>query len=482
LALSGGSLGPDPSLFALTGYLMLGMAAVIAGLLAVGTATLPFFFLIVWLMELTLRLAADATGLLLFKVPLILFRGLRRSPLRTSLTYLALFVFTGVLAMIYTIINFIGLATAEKEANFKVIMTEKYSIPSLMPPGYEGRLKGLIAQLPKELQPVNGDDDVIAWSFVGGTTDPTNPRPENAMFAFCVDPKKITTMMDGLEKKDLTDAEYAQMLDYQRQMQEDFRRVIVSKTRLEKMNLRVGQKIKLSGLNYKDITFEFEIIGLLPDGKYEGTAFCSREYLDRMLKSYENSHNGERHPFADRCVNLIWARVPTRESYERLAEMVNDPKNFSAPAVKMETASAGIGSFLDAYKDIFFGMKYILCPAIVGIMSLVIANAISIGVRERRGEMAVLKVLGFRPWHVMALVLGEALLIGALAGGMSVLLCWGGLGNVKFQIAFLGAFFVPTAVLLYGPLLGMAVGFVGSIGPALSAKDVKVSEVFSKVA
>jgi len=50
-----------------------------------------------------------------------------------------------------------------------------------------------------------------------------------------------------------------------------------------------------------------------------------------------------------------------------------------------------------AYRDIFLGVKYILVPAVLVSMALVIANAISISVRERRGEMAVLKVLGFGP-------------------------------------------------------------------------------------
>ena len=47
-------------------------------------------------------------------------------------------------------------------------------------------------------------------------------------------------------------------------------------------------------------------------------------------------------------------------------------------------------------------------------MSLVIANAISISVRERRTEMAVLKVLGFA-LQILRLVLGEALLLGVLS-------------------------------------------------------------------
>jgi putative ABC transport system permease protein len=256
----------------------------------------------------------------------------------------------------------------------------------------------------------------------------------------------------------------------------------VSPSRLKKMNVQVGQKLKLTSMNYRDIVFEFEIVGTLPDGKYEGVGFCSRAYLDAMIRSYASAHNGEPHPLANRCVNLIWVRVPNRESYERIAAAVSDTKNFSAPAAKVETASAGIGAFMEAYKDIFWGMKFILAPAMLVIMSLVVANAISISVRERRTEMAVLKVLGFQPWHVAGMILGEALLVGAIAGAMSTLLTWGLLGNFKFQIAFLGAFIVPKEVLVLGPTLGMFVAFVGSVGPALSAKNVRVAEVFARQA
>ena len=473
--------GFDPSLVMMTWYLLSSSIMMMMVAFLIGIITLPIFFAIIFVAELVLQ-ALSETGLLLFKVPLVLFRGLRRTPLRTSLTYLALFVLTAVLAVLYSMVSFIGEVTRDKESNFKVIMTEKYSIPSMMPPAYEDDLKQLISTLPKHLQPVNGDDDIIAWSFVGGTTDPNNPKPENALFMFCVDPRKIPLMMDGLEKKDLTDAEYAELLENVRKMQEDPRRILVDEERLTQMNLRIGQKLKLSSINYKDIVFEFEIAGLLPKGKYARVGFCSRQYLDNMLKAYQSSHGGQSHPLADKMVALIWVRVPSKEAHERLAAMVTDTKNFNSPAAKLETASSGIGAFLEPYKDIFFGIKWLLSPAMVIIMSLVVANAISISVRERRTEMAVLKVLGFQPWHVMALVLGEALLIGVLAGGMSTMLVWAGLGSFKFQIAFLGAFKVPIEVVVMGPIIGMAVAFVGSIGPALSAKNVKVAEVFAKTA
>lgn len=474
-------MGFDPSLMLLTGYLLAGVGTILGIASVLGVITLPIFFLFVWVAELVLAWLSES-GSLAVKVMLMLFRGLRRSPLRTSLTYLALFVLTFVLCMIYTVITFIGRATSEKEANFKIIMTEKYSIPSMMPPGYEDRLRGIIEKLPKDLQPVNGNDDMIAWSFVGGTTDPSNPKPENALFMFCVEPRKIPLMMDGLERKDLTDAEWAEMERCTKLMEEDFRRIMVSPSRMKKMNVQVGQKLKLTSIGYKDVVFDFEIVGTLPDGKYEGVGFCSRAYLDAMLKSWSTAHNGEPHPLANKCVNLIWVRVPTREAYERIAAEVSEAKNFSAPAVKVETASAGIGTFMEAYKSIFNGMKYVLSPAMLIIMSLVVANAISISARERRTEMAVLKVLGFLPWHVAGLILGEALLVGAIAGGMSTGVAWGLLGNFKFQVAFLGAFIVPKEVLIIGPVLGMCVAVIGSIGPALSAKNVRVAEVFARQA
>ena len=473
--------GFDPSLFMLSGYIFAGLAVANLIALLLGVVTLPLFFLFIYAAEFVLSLLSES-GSLLVKVTLLLFRGLRRSPLRTSLTYLALFVLTLVLTLVYTIVSFIGRATTEKDANFKIIMTEKYSIPSLMPPKYETDLKHLIETMPPDLRPVNGDDDVIAWSFVAGTTDPSNPKPENALFMFCVEPRKIPLMMDGLEKKDLTDSEYAELQECVRLMQEDHRRILVSKSRLQKMNVKVGDKLKLSSLNYRDIVFEFEIVGVLPDGKYEGVGFCSRGYLDAMLKAYASSHNGENHPLATKCVNLIWVRVPNRQSYEQIAAAVSETKNFSGPAAKIETASAGIGTFMEAYKDIFWGMKYVLAPAMLAIMSLVVGNAISIGVRERRTEMAVLKVLGFQPRHVMGMILGEAMLVGLIAGAMSTFLAWSLLGSVKFQIAFLGAFIVPNEVLIIGPVLGMGVAFVGSIGPALSAKNVRAAEVFAKQA
>src|SRR5215211_6680243 len=125
----------DTSMLQLTGYLFAGLVGLIALAVALGVFTLPAFFFILWVSDKLTGALAAATGWFPFKLVLIMFRGLRRSMLRTSLTYLAIFVLTLVLCLIYAVFHMNGTATTEKEANFKAIVTHKTMIPSQMPAG-----------------------------------------------------------------------------------------------------------------------------------------------------------------------------------------------------------------------------------------------------------------------------------------------------------------------------------------------------------
>src|SRR5947209_1759725 len=190
-------VAPDPSIVLMSGYLFIGLGGLIAIAFVIGLFTLPVFFLVLYLVEQAARVAAESTGAFTAKLVLIMFRGLRRSPLRTSLTYLALFVLTMVLAFIYSVLVFMDNVTKEKEANFKAIVTHRTMVPSQMPPGHYERFKRLVLEeLPPEMRPVNGDKDIMSWAFVLGTTDKVNKKPDNAMFLLSTEPGKIQTMMD----------------------------------------------------------------------------------------------------------------------------------------------------------------------------------------------------------------------------------------------------------------------------------------------
>lgn len=407
------------------------------------------------------------------KLFLLILKNLRRNLLRTALTCIAIFVLVIVVTLVWTVLWFLDRMTAEKSQDFKAIVTEKYQVPSQMPFAYARSLEEGAVSHPDDVRPT----DSMTWQFYGGTIDPANRTRENMVFFFAMEPKKLIPMMDELENLDPA------LVD---KLLLNKRGCILGTERLEAMNKRVGERITVTSINYKDINLEFDILGTFPPGRYDQSAVMNRDYLNDALDAYPKTHGGTKHPLADRSLNLVWLRVPDSDAFRRLADQIMISSQYTSPAVKCETASSGISSFLEAYRDLLNFMKWVLVPAILVTMTLVVTNAISISVRERRPEMAVLKVLGFGPGQILFLVLGEALLIGSLSGftsaSLTYLLISHVIGGIKFPIAFFPAFFVPINAMWWGLSLGAGTALAGSIVPAWSARTVKVSEVFSKVA
>lgn len=465
---------------------------------------------LMWFLDSPWRVTTAAAALLVLLLTFLYFdqvlfytrlitKSLRRNLLRTILTSLATFVLVLVITMVWTVLYVLDAVTSEKTKDLKAIVTERWQIPSQMPFSYAATLSEGAARKEGDIRP----QDAMTWTFVGGTLDPAKRTRENIIFFFAMDPAKLmraerdergnlkrgsngkvlfNTMMDDLDQ--LSDQEI-DLLDLAcREMEKDRRKVVLGKERLAAINKKVGERFTLTCINYPDIELELEIIGEFPDGRYNQSALMNREYILEALEAWKRK-NGRPHPMAEKCLNLVWLRVPNTDAFRQVADQIMTSPDFTTPAVKCETASSGVASFLDAYRDLLWGMRWLLVPAILVTMSLVIANAISISVRERRTEMAVLKVLGFGPGQILILVLGEALLLGVLAGlasaGTAYLLINSYLGGIKFPIAFFPAFFIPTDALWWGPVLGGLTAFVGSILPAWSARQVKVAEVFSKI-
>ncbi len=413
-------------------------------------------------------------------------KNLRRHLLRTALTAAAIGVLAVMITIIWTIIYFIDLITIERSKDLKIIVTYKHSVPSQLPKTHadyfdprhpEGLLPGLRAPATKKSL-YYGPNDFMTWSFYGGTTDPKNITPDTLVLFFVMEPDQIIPMMDDLG--DL-DPSLVEALKKKREA------CLLGADKMKALNKRVGERFTLTGTNYKGIDPDFEIAGVLPDGRYNTSAIMRMDYFDYLFDKYEKV-KGQRHPLADKRLNLIWIRVGSRETFETIGDVIEreGKSRFTTYPVKVETASSLVGSFLEAYRDIIWAMKYFLVPGMLVVMALVMANAISITVRERRPEMAVMKVLGYRPNQIMLLILGEAMLVGALAGLLAAgatfaffNLRWGG---IPFRIGFFPVFRIPESALLWGLAIGAMTAFSGSIVPAWTARTVKVSEVFSKVA
>lgn len=488
---------PSTSLLELAVYATAVLFLLLVILVQLAVASLPVFFGALGLMELGLRLVnnfPDPIGKI-SKVGGLVFRNLRRNLLRTALTYCALFVLTGMLTFLYGILKGIDKFMEEKEGAQIVIMTEKFGLPSQLPPGYPTKLKEIIREkLPPNERPADIEKNFMTWSFVVGTLEqnPTKITQENSMFFFALQPDAIREEMmttHGLNKKDLGDEDWGKLCAVIDLVNQDKRNIVIGEDRLKLIGKQVGDEIKLYSMNYKDVEFEFKIVGAFPSNSPLGMAAAMRyDYLAAKLDEYQ-ARTGKPHPMVDRSVNLVWVRMPTKEGYQHLAEIVGQTGSFNNPAVKMETFSAAVQSFMEPFKDILWGLKRLIMPAIVIIMCLVIGITITIGVRERWGEMAVLKVLGFQPWQVMGMIVSEAVLIGVYGGMLSTwtvyflprIISWAN-KQAGGSFKFFDKMDFSEWILLYGPLLGIAIGLVGAALPSWNARKVKVSEVFAQVA
>jgi putative ABC transport system permease protein len=169
------------------------------------------------------------------------------------------------------------------------------------------------------------------------------------------------------------------------------------------------------------------------------------------------------------------------ESYSRVTEQIDSSGLFQNPAVKCETLSAYAVTQLDSFRDIIWGMRWLLSPAILITLALVITNSVSIGLRERRKEIAVLKVLGYRPGQVLSLILGEAALIGALSGILSSMLVYQVVNHLMHNDDAVLPVYIPESAFYWGPIVGALTGIAGSLIPAWTACKVQVSAVFARV-
>jgi putative ABC transport system permease protein len=127
------------------------------------------------------------------------------------------------------------------------------------------------------------------------------------------------------------------------------------------------------------------------------------------------------------------------------------------------------------------GIGLAVCFAIL----LVTANTMSMAVRERRTEIAVLKTLGFRGGQVMALIVVEGILLGALGGALGIAgttaFLWGlnhapgvmlpGLAQVALR--------APVALFAFG--IAVLLGFLAAFVPAWGAYRGQVVEMLRPV-
>jgi putative ABC transport system permease protein len=120
---------------------------------------------------------------------------------------------------------------------------------------------------------------------------------------------------------------------------------------------------------------------------------------------------------------------------------------------------------------------------------LVTANTMSMAVRERRTEIAVLKTLGFSSGRVMGLIVAEALVLGLLGGALGIggsqAIMYGlthtpGLSDMLLTIGLSTLTLKPTVAGL-GFAVALCLGFAAGFVPAYGAYRARIADMLRSV-
>jgi putative ABC transport system permease protein len=119
---------------------------------------------------------------------------------------------------------------------------------------------------------------------------------------------------------------------------------------------------------------------------------------------------------------------------------------------------------------------------VIGVILLVLANTMAMSARERLGEYAVLKAIGFRPKFLTGVIMGESLVL-ALGGGILGLsltppMVWAFPDSV---MQYFGVFTVTNETLAVGLGLSVAVGVLAAALPAWRAAKVGIAAALRRV-
>jgi putative ABC transport system permease protein len=102
-------------------------------------------------------------------------------------------------------------------------------------------------------------------------------------------------------------------------------------------------------------------------------------------------------------------------------------------------------------------------------------------VRERIGELGVLKAIGFTNGQVLGLVLAESCMLTVLGGGLGLALASLFIAGGDPTKGMLPLFHFPTSDLLVGIALAVGLGIATGILPAMQATRLRVADALRRM-
>lgn len=374
----------------------------------------------------------------------LIFRNAMRHKLRTGLTVLGFVVAFLSFGLLQTIVD-AWYAGAEGAAPNRLITRNAVSLVVPLPMHYRDRIRGI-----EGVKTVAGAN----W-FAGVYKEPKNFFPQ-----FAVEPVTYFSMFP----------EYRIREDEFKAFLRDRKGAVVGRKLAQTHGWKVGDMVPLRGTIFPG-NWEFVVQAIYDAGEAKTDTsqfFFHWDYLNESLR--------RRAPLRANHVGIFVVEVKDVDNAAAISEAVDKQFRNSVAETLTETEQAFQIGFVKQTEAIVIAIR-IVSFVVIFIILAVMANTMAMTARERVGEHATLKALGFAPSYVSGLIYGESLAIACLGCLLGIALTFPvGDWFAKQMGTLFPVFEVSNETIVLQLVCAVAVGVIAAALPARRAARVRIVE------
>jgi putative ABC transport system permease protein len=368
----------------------------------------------------------------------LLIRDLIRQPRRTILTTVTF----AVAAFIFNVLVAIP-------SSMDMILRRTSETLRLYSYNADGRYLGLPARYCRAIE---------ALPHVVACTSLTNMRgsyqnQHEVIQAFAVDAEKAGTLYPdyGFERP---------VLD---QFMRERTAALVGQNLMRNHRWRIGDTVTLrADSNRLDI--RFKLLGELPARNYPNFFMFHRDYLVEAEKARGISED-------ERPASLLVTRVDRIDNVPTVIREIDDTFHNSDFETATMTESEAVAGLLSTVGDIR-EIVYTLFAVTLVVVFLIAANSMSMSVRDRIRDVAILRTLGFGAGYLTTMLLGECMVmagVGGIVGSGLAMWLFGGTSTLGAVLSYAGYLSMNTGAALIATIAAVGVALLSALAPVINA-------------
>ena len=361
-----------------------------------------------------------------------------RNKRRAGLTILSVAISCALLVTLLTLQRELTIPPEAEAASLRVIVRNKVSLAQPLP----------AKQLPI-LDKIPGIVAVSPFSFFGG-----NFRDETVTsFAqFAVDPVRFQGLI--VEGR-IVDGSYEQFA-------KDRNSCLVGADTMKRYGLKVGDKMRFTSTFYP-VNLDLKIAAVFQGTVDDRGVFFHHKLLDELLGD-------------PGTVGTWYIRVASADVANDVIARVNKAFENTAAEVRAETERAFQMSFISMLGNVKLLIGSI-SSVVVFTLLLVTVSTMSMAIRERFRELAILKALGYRRRELFSFILAESFGLAALGATIGIggaWAFWTFTDLQKLTRGFLIYFEVTPRIIATGSVVAALLAIIAAIAPSIAVARMSV--------